>query len=119
MQKQKNQKKKDINYEYYNKINEYINNSFDEKDFCDVLDKETRSFCTYFCEKFKENQIIIYTFCLNDIFRPKVFKIILFIITIELYLVINGLFYNEEYLSELFNSNKPEYFFSFVHRRIA
>ena len=34
-------------------------------------------------------------------------------------MVINGLFYNEEYLSELFNSNKPEYFFSFVPRRIA
>ena len=84
----------------------------------DVLDKETRSFGTYFYEKFKENQIIVNTFCLNEIFRPKPFKIILFIITIELYFVINGLFYNEEYLSELFNSDKPEQFFSFVPRRI-
>ena len=44
--------------EYYNIINEYLNNSFDENDFCDVLDKETLSFDTYFYEKFKENQII-------------------------------------------------------------
>ena len=73
-----------------NKINEYLNNSFDEKDFCDILDKETRSFGTYFYEKFKENQIIINTFCLNEIFRPKTFKIILFIITIELYFIITS-----------------------------
>ena len=38
--------------------------------------------------------------------------------TIELYFVINALFYNEEYLSELFNSNEEEYFFSFVPRRL-
>ena len=114
-----NPKFKEESNEYYNKINEYLNISFYEKDFYDVLDKETRSFGTYFYEKFKENQIIVNTFCLNEIFRPKPFKIILFIITIELYFVINGLFYNEEYLSELFNSNEPEYFFSFVPRRIA
>ena len=39
--------------------------------------------------------------------------------TIELYFVINALFYNEEYLSELFNSNEPEHFFSFVPRRLS
>ena len=104
--------------EHYKKIEEYLNESFDENDFCDILDKETRSFGTYFCEKFKKNQIIINTFCIKDVFKPRTFKIILFIITIELYLVINALFYNEEYLSKIFNSNKPEHFFSFVQRRI-
>ena len=38
--------------------------------------------------------------------------------TIELYFVINALFYNEEYLSILFNSNKKDSFFSFVPRRL-
>ena len=104
--------------EYCNKINEYLNNSFDENDFGDVLDKENRSFNNYFCEKFKNNQIIINTFFIIDVFKPRTFKIILFTITIELYFVINALFYNEEYLSELFNSNEPEQFFSFVRRRI-
>ena len=37
--------------------------------------------------------------------------------TIELYFVINALFYNEEYLSELFNSKQKDTFFSFVPRR--
>ena len=104
---------------YVNIINEYLNNSFDENDFCDILDKETRTFSTYFCEKFKYNQIFLNTFCVSELFKPRTFKIILFLITIELYLVINALFYNEEYLSELFNSNEPEHFFSFVSRRIS
>ena len=37
--------------------------------------------------------------------------------TIELYFVINALFYNEDYLSELFNSKEKDSFFSFVFRR--
>ena len=105
--------------EYCKKIDEYLNESYDENDFCDVLDKETRSFKTYFCEKFKNNQIIINTFFIKDLFKPRTFKIIIFIITIELYFVINALFYNEEYLSNLFNSNEPEYLFSFVPRRVS
>ena len=105
--------------EYYEKIEEYLNESFDENDFCDVLDKETRTFKTYFCENFKNNQIILNTFYKKEIFKPRTFKIILFIITIELYFVINALFYNEEYLSKLFNSNEPEHFFSFVQRRLS
>ena len=104
---------------YINIINEYLNNSFDENDFCDILDKETRTFGTYFCEKFKYNQIVLNTFCVNELFKPRTFKIILFLTTIELYFVINALFYNEEYLSELFNSNEPEHFFSFVPRRLS
>ena len=105
--------------EYCKKIDEYLNESYDENDFCDVLDKETRSFQTYFCEKFKNNQIIINTFFIKDLFKPRTFKIIIFIITIELYFVINALFYNEEYLSNLFNSNELEHFFSFVPRRVS
>ena len=37
--------------------------------------------------------------------------------TIELYFVINALFYNEDYLSDLFHSTKKEKFFSFIPRR--
>ena len=85
----------------------------------DVLDKETRTFCEFFSEKYKNNQIIINTFCAKEIFKPITIKILLFILTIELYMVINALFYNEEYLSNLFNSNEKETFFSFVPRRIS
>ena len=100
-----------------NKIKEYLCPDFDETDFDEVFDKDKRTFCEYFFEKFKNNQIFINTFFINEILRPKSLKFIILIITIELYFVINALFYNEEYLSELFNSNEEESFFSFVPRR--
>jgi hypothetical protein len=111
-----NQKNNKSNGEYMNKIKELFS-QFDENDFDDVLDQDKRTFCEYFWEKFKNNQIFINTFFINEIFRPKALKCIIFIMTIELYFVINALFYNEEYLSELFNSDEEELFFSFVKRR--
>ena len=105
--------------QYLNQIKEYLDASYDENDFLDVLDKETRTFCQFFSEKYKNEQIILNTFCVNEIFKPRSIKIMLFILTIELYMVINALFYNEEYLSNLFNSDEEESFFSFVPRRIS
>ena len=52
------------------------------------------------------------------ILKPLYYKIILLTLKIEIYFVSNALFYNDEYLSEIFNSNEEEKFFSFVPRRI-
>jgi hypothetical protein len=100
-----------------NQIKDLLSESFDETDFDDVLDCEKRKFCEYFSDNFKNNQIFIKTFCIHEIFRPRSLKILILIMTIELYFVINALFYNEEYLSQLFNSNQKDSFFSFVPRR--
>jgi hypothetical protein len=104
--------------EYMNKIENFLSPSFDENDFDDVLCKDHRKFCEFFLEKFKNNQIFINTFFIQEIFRPLALKFIILIMTIEFYFVINALFYNEEYLSELFNSKKKDTFFSFIYRRI-
>ena len=45
-------------------------------------------------------------------------KVILFILNIVLYFFINGLFFNEDYISEVFHSNKKEKFFTFETRSI-
>ena len=98
-------------------MKEYLSASFDENDFDDVIEKEKRSILTYFCEKFKINQIFINTFLIKEPLRPRSLKILVLIMTIELYFVINALFYNEDYLSDLFHSTKKEKFFSFIPRR--
>ena len=108
----------DNNNPEINKIKDLLSNSFDEEDFDDVIDKDKRTFCQYFCENFQNNQIFINAFFMNEIMKPRVLKILILIITIELYFVITALFYNEEYLSELFNSSEEDNFFSFVPRRI-
>ena len=104
--------------EYMIKIKEFLAPSFDEKDFEDVISKDKRKFCQFFCEKFQNNQIFINAFFIKEILRPRALKLLILIMTIELYFVINALFYNEEYLSELFNSKKKDTFFSFIPRRI-
>ena len=98
-------------------MREYLSISFDENDFDDVIDKESRKFCQYFCEKFKMNQIFINTFFIKEDLRPRSLKILVLIMTIELYFLLNALFYNEDYLSNLFYSNKEEKFYSFIPRR--
>ena len=98
-------------------IKELLSNSFDETDFEDCLNKEKRAFCTYFWEIFRKNQLFVNSLFIKEIMRPRALKLLILIITIELYFVITALFYNEDYLSELFNSNKEETFFAFVPRR--
>ena len=103
--------------EEFKEIQEILSQSFDENDFDDTLDFEKRKYCEYFSEVFKNNQIFINTFCVHEILRPRSLKVLILILTIELYFTINALFYNDDYLSELFNSDEKESFFSFVPRR--
>jgi hypothetical protein len=98
-------------------MKEYLSLSFDENDFDDVIDKDKRSFCQYFCVIFKENQIFISTFFKKEILRPLPLKCLVLLITIELYFTITALFYNEDYLTDLLYSTEEEKFFSFVSRR--
>ena len=83
-------------------------------DFYDAVKKDKRKFCEFFTEKVKKNQIFLNTFCVIDILRPRTIKIMLFILEIDLYLFVNGLFFNEEYVSEIFHSTKKENFFTFI-----
>ena len=98
-------------------IKELLSNSFDETDFDDSIEKDKRKFCEYFCEIFKSNQLFINAIFVEEIMRPRALKILILIMTIELYFAITALFYNEDYLSELFNSEEEDSFFAFVPRR--
>ena len=70
------------------------------------------------CEILKEKQMIMNTFVASDPLKGRFIKIILFILNICLYLVVNGFFFSEEYISELYNLEKEDNFFSFFPRSI-
>ena len=71
-------------------------------------------------ENIIEDQIIANTFIAEDPIKPRTIKIIIFILNIMLYFVINGLFFSEEVISELYNVNEnEENFFSFLPRSIG
>ena len=100
-------------------MEEYLKPDLDDMEYDDAIKLDKREFCEFFGEKIKENQIIMNTFYFKENLRPMSIKIILLLLNIDLYFIINGLFFSEEYLSELFNSEEKETFFSFIPRSIS
>ena len=100
-------------------IEEYLKPDLDDLEYDDAIKFDKRTFCEFFIERLSEKQIIMNTFYYKENLKPKSIKIILFLLNIDLYFVINGFFYNEEYLSALFNSNKEETFFSYIARSFS
>ena len=86
--------------------------------FVEVIKKDKRKFCNYFSDKIKSNMMIVNTFVEDEPLKPKPIKILLLILDVELYFVVNALFFNEEFVSDIFHSNKKENFLSFIPRCI-
>lgn len=97
-------------------IKEYLNPELDEMEYDDAIKYDNRTFCRFYWDRLKDKQIIINTFCSKEYLRPITIKVILLFLNIELYFVVNGLFYSEEYISKLFHSEEKETFFSFLKR---
>ena len=100
-------------------VKEYLETSPDEMEYDDAIKKDKRTFCEYFGENLKENQIIPNTFIAEDPIKSRGIKLIVFNMNLVLYFVINGLFISEDYISELYYiEEEDENFFSFVPRSI-
>ena len=98
-------------------IKEFLAAELDDMNYDEIIKNDKRTFKEYFFEKIKSNQMIFNAILENEPLKPKTLKIILIIIDIVLYLFINGLFFNEEYISEIFHLTEDK-FFSFVSRSI-
>jgi len=90
----------------------------DDLDFDEALDKDKRKFFEIFINKVQEQHMIIRIFFNYDKIRPRSIKLLLFIFIINLYFVANALMYNEEYISELYNSSEEESFFEFLNNSL-
>lgn len=99
-------------------IEEYLANTYEEMDYDDAIFEEKRGFWKYFIERIKSKHILINSFFIVDHIQPKSIKILLFLMQIDLYFLINAMLFNEDYISEIFNSDEEETFFSFVPRSI-
>jgi len=98
---------------------DYLSTAPDDMEFDDAIVKDKRSFGETFVENLKDNQIFVNTFFAEDPLKVRSIKIILFILNIMLYFVVNGLFFSEEVISELYNVDKEkENFFSFLPRSV-
>ena len=99
-------------------IEEYLKTDIDDMDYEDSNKKDKRKFCEYFIYKLKLKQILLNTFCVKDPLRPLPIKLLLLVLEIDLYFFINGLFFNEDYISEVFHTKDDETLFEFAQRII-
>ena len=97
---------------------EYLSRSVDDMEFDDAIVMDDRKYIEILCDILKDKQMIMNTFIQYDPLKTRFIKIILFILNICLYLVVNGLFFGEEYINELYNLEKEDNFFSFFPRSI-
>ena len=107
-----------IKNEYSIFYKEYFSESLDEMDFDDAIILDKRKFYEYLSDNLKDKQIILNTFCSYDPFKPRSIKIMIFLLNFFLYFVINALFINDEYTSEIYYLKDEEKFFSFIPRAI-
>ena len=96
---------------------EYLETSPDDMEFDDAIKRDKRGFCRYFLDDLEEKQSLAYTFIASDPINTRMIKLILFSLNITLDFVVIGLFYSEDYISELYQINEEdETFFSFIPR---
>ena len=107
-----------INYldEFEINMEEYLRAELDDMDYDDAVKNDKRKFFEFLKARLKSKQIILNTFFVNEPLRPRAIKVLLIILDIDLYLFVNALFFNDDYISEIFHSTKEEKFFTFVTR---
>ena len=99
-------------------FDDYLSTDLEDMNFHDVAILDRRLFFDYFCDKLKKKQLILQLFLVNSPIKPKTIKILLLILDIEICFVVNAMFINEDYISEIFHLKSKENFFSFVPRAI-
>ena len=98
---------------------EYLSKSTDEMDFNDALKYDKRSFKEAFIELISEKIMTVNTFFMSEPLKPFLVKLVIYLLYINLFLIINGLFFSEDYISTVYYLEKKDKFFSFVPRSIT
>ena len=99
----------DFNDDLHIDIKEYIKTQYEDMDYDEAIRKDHRKYCNSYYDKLKNDQIIINTFISDDPIRPRAIKIIFLILQFIIYLFINGLFYDEEYISTIYHLKKDTF----------
>ena len=97
---------------------EYLAPDIDDLEFEDILLIDKRTFKDYFIESLNEKLIFLKTFKVKDNFLPTSLKVILLTLTLVLYIVINGFFYGDDDISEIYHIEGEDTFFGFFPRSI-
>ena len=98
---------------------EYLAINPDDMELDDALVKDKRKYSECLIENLKEKQMFVFTFFSEDPIKIRIMRIILLVLNFDLYFLITGLFYSEEYIAELYIiDEETETFFSYIPRAI-
>ena len=98
-------------------MEEYIKTDPNNMDYDNAIKRDQRSFCVYFVDNIKTDLLILNIFCNYEKLNPWPIKFLLFILNVDLYFFVNGLFFTEDYLSEILY-DKDASFLDFIMRFI-
>ena len=102
-----------------NFFKEYMSTSPEDMEFDDAVFKDKRKYCEHMRTNLIEDQLITAAFVAEDPIKPRSIKIMVFILHLVLYFVVNGFFFSEAFINDLYNVNEEdENFFSYLPRSI-
>ena len=84
------------------KIMEYIDEEINLLSYNLALQYDKRSFCQYYISLLKTKHNLIFAFCNNNDYNSKIIKIDLFFIGFAVYYTVNGLFYNDDTMHNIY-----------------
>ena len=97
----------------------YLLTDYEDMDFDEAIERDKRKFCEIFYDNLKKKLLILNFFLNHEPFQPRPIKLIVIIIYINIYLFINGILFNEDFISQIFHLNEDEEnFFSFISRSL-
>ena len=104
----------EMNYSLpYKELKNDMKKSYDDMEYEEALIENRRKFCKIYKDTLINKHIILNIIFEDDKYKPRTLKYIILILSINLYFVINGLFYSESYIGKLYQINEKEAFFSF------
>ncbi len=97
---------KDLKYKINKYMKKYLSTDIDDTDFYDAMKLDKRKFYQYFWERIKMKLYVLNIILVNEPLIPRSIKTLLFLTKINLYFLINGLFINEDFISEIYHSKE-------------
>jgi hypothetical protein len=100
-------KKKNVSkiIKYVNNMKIFNNKELNNLEYDLAIDSDKRTYCQYYCSLLKIKHLILFTFFPSDDYNLKTIKISLFLLAFSLYFTINGFFFTDETMHNIYVNN--------------
>ena len=97
---------KDSSRSFSDEEESYLDEELNEMEFIDAIDKDQRSFISYYVSIISEKEIFLATILNKSIFYPISLRLIMLFFTISSFFFLNAMFFTEDYISARYHSSE-------------